>query len=60
MNITNSATQIIEKMGGTLKVAVMTNVHQVTVERWCRKNIIPQKYWGILGISASYSSKKTK
>jgi hypothetical protein len=55
---TNNVAQIIERLGGTLKVAVAVNVHQVTVERWRRRNAIPRKYLAALGVATQY--KKTK
>jgi hypothetical protein len=49
--------QFIEQYGGSLRVAVAANVHQVTVERWKKKGVIPRKYYEALGISLY---KKTK
>jgi DNA invertase Pin-like site-specific DNA recombinase len=39
--------------GGTLKVAILTNCHQHTVERWLKKGVIPRKYHSLLGIPSA-------
>jgi hypothetical protein len=48
-----SLIQIIDALGGTRAVAVAANVHQVTVERWRKRNLIPRKYHAILAPLAS-------
>lgn len=52
MNIIN-VTQIIDLLGGSLSVAVLANVHQVTVERWRKRNVIPRKYHRIILAAAA-------
>lgn len=55
MNKTN-VRQIIESLGGSRTVAVVANVHQVTVERWARKNRIPKKYLAVLGMNGKQTA----
>lgn len=43
MCMTN-VSEVIEVLGGPRDVAVIANVHQVTVERWRKRNRIPKKY----------------
>jgi hypothetical protein len=47
MNIKN-VRHLIDRLGGSLKVAVLTNNHQLTVDRWKSRNRIPKKYHEIL------------
>lgn len=37
--------QLIEFLGGDLKVAAMLDVHQTTVAYWIRTGSIPRWYW---------------
>lgn len=55
--------KIVEKLGGGAKSAVRFNVHQYTIDRWCKTGI-PLKYWDDIiaetGVKASdlYTANK--